>query len=123
MSTKNTIVWTDIPVLNLKRAVKFYSAVLGEKVKLRKIPGFEFGLLPYTKDSVSGCLVKMRGYKPSKTGAVIYFNVDGRHDKAEKVVAKNGGKVLQKKHQIGPHGNRSVILDSEGNRVALHSSP
>ncbi len=122
MSTENTIVWLDLPVTNLKRAVKFYSAVLGEKVKLRKIPGFEFGLLPHTKDSVSGCLVKMRGYKPSKTGAVIYFNVDGRHEKAEKAAAK-GGKVLQKKHPIGPHGFRTVILDSEGNRVALHSSP
>ena len=31
------------------------------------------------------------------------------------------GKVLESKHQIGPHGFRTVILDSEGNRLALHS--
>jgi hypothetical protein len=47
--------------------------------------------------------------------------VGKKHDQAEKAAAKNGGKVLQPKHPIGPYGFRSVILDSEGNRIALHS--
>jgi uncharacterized protein len=122
MSTKNTIVWVDLPVTNLKRAIKFYSAVIGEKVKLEKMPGFEFGLLPHSKDTVSGCLTVCKDNKPSRQGPLVYINVDGRHDKAEKTVAKNGGKVLEEKHQIGPYGFRTVVLDSEGNRVALHSS-
>jgi uncharacterized protein len=29
--------------------------------------------------------------------------------------------VLNPTHAIGPHGFRAIILDSEGNRVALHS--
>ena len=37
------------------------------------------------------------------------------------LVTAGGGKVLQAKHQIGPHGFRAVVLDSEGNRIALHS--
>jgi hypothetical protein len=41
--------------------------------------------------------------------------------RADAAVVPNGGKVLQPKHPIGPHGFRAVILDSEGNRVALHS--
>jgi len=36
-------------------------------------------------------------------------------------VEKNGGKILKPKHQIGEHGFRAVVSDSEGNRVALHS--
>jgi predicted enzyme related to lactoylglutathione lyase len=48
--------------------------------------------------------------------------VEGRLDDAVKAVRGNGGKVLQKKQQIGPHGFRAVIVDSEGNRIALHSS-
>ena len=36
-------------------------------------------------------------------------------------VGPNGGKVLQPKHPIGPYGSRAVVLDSEGNRIALHS--
>jgi len=33
----------------------------------------------------------------------------------------NPNKILKRKHQIGPYGFRVVILDSEGNRIALHS--
>jgi len=117
----NTLCWTDIPVVNLDRAIKFYSAVLGEKVKKESMPEFEFGLLPHFKSNASGCLVKMKGNKPSKTGPLIYLAVGKKHDQAEKAAAKNGGKVLQPKHPIGPYGFRSVILDSEGNRIALHS--
>jgi hypothetical protein len=35
---------------------------------------------------------------------------------------RHGGKVLQPPHAIGPHGFRAVILDSDGNRLALHSA-
>ena len=37
-------------------------------------------------------------------------------------VGKNAGKVLKPIHPIGPHGYRAIVLDSEGNRVALHST-
>lgn len=37
-------------------------------------------------------------------------------------VAPNGGKVTEPVHAIGPHGFRALMLDSEGNRIALHSS-
>ncbi len=119
--SKNILGWVDIPVANLKRAIKFYSAVLGAKVTHRKMAGFEFGLLPYYQSKVSGCLVKIKDNKPSKNGPMIYLSVGPHHDRAEKAVLKNRGKILLKKHQIGPHGFRSVILDSEGNRIALHS--
>ena len=33
----------------------------------------------------------------------------------------NGGKVLQPRHAVGPYGFRALVLDSEGNRIALHS--
>jgi predicted enzyme related to lactoylglutathione lyase len=52
---------------------------------------------------------------------MVYLNANGRLDDAVASVAPNGGKVLQAKHPIGPFGFRAIILDSEGNRVALHS--
>ena len=52
---------------------------------------------------------------------LLYFNCEGRLDEAIAVVEPNGGKVLEQKHQIGPYGFRAVVLDSEGNRIALHS--
>ena len=119
----NQIVWVDIPVLDLDRAVRFYSAVLGGKVQKQEYPGMTIGLLPAydTEGDVSGCLFTKDDERPSATGLLIYLNAQGRLDEAIAVVEPNGGKVLQPRHQIGPHGYRAVILDSEGNRVALHS--
>lgn len=34
----NQIVWCDIPVFELDRAVRFYSAVLGTEVKKQNLP-------------------------------------------------------------------------------------
>jgi predicted enzyme related to lactoylglutathione lyase len=51
----------------------------------------------------------------------MYLNAQGRLDEAVAAVAPNGGKVLKPKHNIGPYGFRAIVLDSEGNRIALHS--
>jgi uncharacterized protein len=116
----NQIVWCDIPVKDLDRAIKFYSDVLGQKVSKETVEGMSFGLLPCSEPNVAGCLIT--NAKPSADGPMIYLNCDKRLDAAIATVEKNGGKILQPKHQIGPHGFRAVALDSEGNRIALHST-
>ena len=123
----NTLCWTDIPVTNLDRAINFYSAVLGNEVSKMSEEGLEYGLLPHEEQNASGCLCVGGDSvgtenKPSQNGPLIYLSVEGRFDGAVKAASANGGKVLQAKQQIGPHGFRAVILDSEGNRIALHSS-
>ncbi len=117
----NQVVWVDIPVLDLDRAICFYSAVLGAEVHKQEFGGTALGLLPHQSEEVGGCLYASTEVKPSDQGIMIYLNVQGRLDEAIAAVAPNGGKVLQGKHQIGPHGFRAVVLDSEGNRVALHT--
>ncbi len=117
----NTVVWCDIPVLDFDRAIRFYSAVLGAPVQKQDFPGMSFALLPGSDPAVTGCIYQSDTEKPSDHGPLIYFNCDGRLDAAEAAVMPNGGKVLLTKHAIGPHGFRTVILDSEGNRIALHS--
>jgi predicted enzyme related to lactoylglutathione lyase len=116
----NQIVWCDIPVKDLDRAITFYSAVLGGTVAKLSVEGMTFGLLPDADSGVSGCLVL--DAKPSADGPMIYLNCNGRLDAAIADVEKNGGKILKPKHQIGPHGFRAVVFDSEGNRIALHST-
>jgi len=123
----DTLCWTDIPVTNLDRAIKFYSAVLGNEVSKISEAGFEYGLLPHEEQNASGCLCvgsdsAGSNNKPSQSGPLIYLSVEGRLDHAIKATNPNGGKVLEGKHQIGPHGSRAIIVDSEGNRIALHSS-
>jgi predicted enzyme related to lactoylglutathione lyase len=127
MMKENRLCWADIPVTNLDRAIKFYSAVLGEEVRKMSEQGLDYGLLPHEEQNASGCLCVRSDSagnenKPSQTGPLIYLSVEGRLDHAVKAVKSNGGKVLEEKQQIGPHGFRAVIIDSEDNRLALHSS-
>ena len=51
----NQCVWFDIPVVDLDRAIKFYSAVLGQPIKKETFPGMTFGLLPHQGEEVGGC--------------------------------------------------------------------
>lgn len=118
----NRIVWVDIPVANLDRAIGFYTAVLGAPVTREGGPGFAFGLLPHTGNEAGGCLVPAGADNaPSLAGPLIYLNAEGRLAQAVQAVAEQGGRVLQAVHQIGPHGFRAIVVDSEGNRIALHA--
>ena len=116
----NQIVWCDIPVLDLDRTVKFYSAVLARDVKKHEFPGMTIVVLPHGDGEVGGCLFTSAKEKPTEKGVTIYLNGYGRLDEAIAAVTPNGGKIVQPKHPIGPFGFRAVIRDSEGNRVALH---
>jgi len=123
----DTLCWTDIPVMNLDRAIKFYSAVLGKEVKKLSEGGMEYGLLPHEEQNASGCLCIRSdsggvNNTPSANGPLIYLLVEGRLDEAVQAARANGGNILRARQQIGEHGFRAVIIDSEGNRIALHTS-
>jgi predicted enzyme related to lactoylglutathione lyase len=45
----------------------------------------------------------------------------GRIRDALRQTEKHGGRVVKAIESIGPHGFRAIVLDSEGNRIALHS--
>jgi predicted enzyme related to lactoylglutathione lyase len=117
----NQIVWADIPVKDLERAIKFYSAVLGVPVKKEDTAGMSMGILPHEDGEVGGCLFKSETDEPSTKGPLLYLNANGRLDQTVAAVEANGGKILQPKHPLGPYGHRAIVLDSEGNRIALHS--
>lgn len=118
----HSVTWFDIPVLDLDRAIRFYSAVLGGTIAREAHGGTAIGVLPHRDDEVSGCLHPAKTNRPSEHGPLLYLNVDGRLDAAIAAVTAHGGKVLHAKHAIGKYGTRAIILDSEGNRLALHSS-
>lgn len=121
-ANQNQVVWLDIPCVDLDRAIRFYSAVLGCQVHRHDGPGISLGVLPHEGKAVGGCLVISKDNRPADHGILVYLNCDGRLDDAEAAVVPHGGKVLIPAHSIAPHGRRALILDSEGNRVALHST-
>jgi uncharacterized protein len=117
-----TLVWFDVPVLDLDRAIGFYSAVLGKPVKKEEMgPDFYIGMLPNDEGQTGGCLAKVDDFKPSADGIMVYFNCNGRLRAAVDAVRSHGGTVQRDIHPIGPYGFRAEVLDSEGNCIALHS--
>lgn len=114
----NRIVWFDLPVSDLTRAIQFYSEVLDVEIS-EEFPGV--AIISHDNDEVSGCLFKSDEQLPSKAGALIYFNVLGRLEAAVDAAERNGGQVEKPPHEIGPFGHRAIVIDSEGNRIALHS--
>jgi predicted enzyme related to lactoylglutathione lyase len=112
--------WVDIPVLDLDRASTFFSQILNLSVK-QEVPYIPVSVFNHSEGMVSGCLFRKEGFLPSEHGPLIYLNVDGRLDQAIALVEKLGGRILEPKKSIPPYGYRAVILDSEGNRLALHS--
>ncbi len=116
----NRVVWMDIPVKDLDRASKFYEGVLAITVSRESYEGFEFAVLEHA-DGNGGCLVPQPDKTTHELGPLVYLNVAGRIRDAVAKVESLGGKVSEPIHPIGPHGFRAIILDSEGNRFALHS--
>ena len=117
----HAVAWLDIPVVDLDRAIRFYSAILGTEVLRHEFPGMAVGVLPHGDNEIGGCLFTDPERPPAREGVLVYLNVQGRLDDAEAAVVPNGGQILQSKHAIGPYGFRTVFIDSEGNRLALHS--
>jgi predicted enzyme related to lactoylglutathione lyase len=116
------VVWFDIPARDIDRALRFYSAVLGMQLEKDQAgPGAAIAVLPHAQGSVGGCLIQNLDARPSESGPLLYLNADGRLDQALDAVEKNGGRVLSARHSIAPFGFRAIVLDSEGNRIALHS--
>src|SRR3954465_3097118 len=115
----NRAVWFDIPVADLDRAVNFYRAVLGIRVDKQTIGDFSLGVFEHEGGN-GGCLV-LNQKEIAAGGVLVYLNVNGRICDAVSKVVPSGGSIIQDTQSIGPHGFRAVVLDSEGNRIALHS--
>jgi predicted enzyme related to lactoylglutathione lyase len=118
---KNAFVWMDIPVVDLDRARRFYKGVMGIDSHAEKYNDFSFAVLEH-HDGNGGCLIPGDASKITDAGPLVYLNTNGRIRDAVAQTKALGGRVLQDVHSIGPHGCRAIILDSEGNRFALHSN-
>jgi uncharacterized protein len=119
-SVHNRAVWFDIPVRDLDRAAAFYAGVLSIKVEKVDAGPMTFCVLEHDQGN-GGCLVKQDAEVASNAGILVYMNADGRIREAVRKAVALGGKIVQDTHPIGPHGFRAIVLDSEGNRIALHS--
>jgi len=124
--THNMVGWFEIPVTDMERAKKFYDTVFKIEMAIHDMDELVMGWFPLAegKSGSSGSLVKHKDfYFPSENkGTLIYFTCEDVQIQLDRVEPA-GGKVLHPKKAIGEgHGFMAVFLDSEGNRIALHSN-
>lgn len=119
-NTQNLTVWMDIAVADLDRAIAFYSAVTARMVEKECYKEQEFAVFSHEGGN-GACLIHSPEEIARNPGILVYFNVNGRLQDAVKKVIEMGGQVNTDIHPIGPHGFRAIIIDSEGNKIALHS--
>ncbi|MBD2164588.1 VOC family protein [Calothrix membranacea FACHB-236] len=117
----NAINWFEIPAVDLERAIAFYSAVLGKDIIRGEFMGQPQGFFPSDREGVTGAIIKRDYETPSNSGALIYLNAGDNLDGAIAKVEPSGGKVVLPKTDLGQFGFASIIIDSEGNRIGLHS--
>ena len=121
---KNPVGWFEIHVADMGRACNFYENVF--KQKLTELPSGDpsIKIMAFTGDMIShgtnGALVLHPMKTPSTDGVLIYFSCEDCSVQ-EKLALEKGGQVFKSKFGIGPNGFISIIGDSEGNAIGLHS--
>ncbi len=126
MLPNNVVNWFQIPSKDFKRALKFYSTILGNEVAVRDFDGQAMGFFPMAggpdSHGVGGNLMPPADDNiPSATSTTVFLACDGRIDAVIARVEPAGGKILMPKFDMGKPGFMAVIQDTEGNRVGLHS--
>jgi uncharacterized protein len=112
----------EIPATDISRAIKFYQAILEVDIEQMEMPGMEMGIFPYEEQAVTGVIMKGEGSKPSADGVTIYLNGGDNLQVILDRVQENSGKIMiPKTHHADEIGYFAIFLDSEGNKIGLHS--
>jgi len=114
--------WFEIPVADFARAKAFYETVLGRPIEPMVMGSTTMGFLSTDPNAVGGAIVSGEGASPSRQGTTVYLN--GGDDLAPMLarVERAGGSIAVPKTEIGnDFGFFAHFIDTEGNRVGLHS--
>jgi len=127
MEMKNNVVgWFEVPVNDMDRAIKFYETVFGFKLSRNKMGPLDMAWFP-TVDGATGAMGTLvcfpDFYTPSSNGTLVYFTAHSGDLSIELGrVEEAGGQVIQEKKLIAEDiGFMGLFIDTEGNRLAMHS--
>ncbi len=127
MIFKNAISWFEIPATDINRAQKFYEAIFDIQMIPLDLEQLQMRMFPIENPmNIGGAICcSSEFYKPSaESGPLVYLNGNPDVQNVLDKIEAAGGKIVIPKTQISPeHGYMAVFLDSEGNRIALHSIP
>jgi predicted enzyme related to lactoylglutathione lyase len=117
----NPVVYFEIPVTDIERAMQFYTAVFNFDFERDTIHDNEMAFFPLIEgnNGITGALAKGEIYKPTISGTLVYFNTEDI-DATLNLAVKNGAEVLFPITSNGEYGSVAEFKDCEGNRIALH---
>lgn len=118
---KNFVTWFEIPAYDHYRSVAFYNYIYGIEITTVEINGLAMGFFP-AESGIGGAIVTGPGCVPSEIGPLIYLNGGEDLNTVLYKINDAGGRVLMEKTYISDTaGYFALFIDSEGNRLALHS--
>ena len=122
MEHRFPINWFEIPAIDFERAVKFYETILDKELPASEMNGAQMAFFSSDPLEVSGVIIKGEGAEPSAKGILIYLNGGADLSIPLSKIEDAGGQIVVPKTEIGPElGHYAIFIDSEGNRLALHS--
>ena len=120
----NPVGWFEIYVRDMPRAKKFYEGLFDTKLTQLVSPAGELEMWSWNGDQhaygTPGALVKMKETPPAGLGTLVYFMCEDCAVEEAKV-PKLGGRIERRKMSIGQYGFISLVYDTEGNMIGLHS--
>ncbi len=120
-----TVGWFEIPVQDMDRAISFYEQVFDCKIQKQDLGELQMGWFPWDESAggAGGSLVYHQEFYQTSAlaGTLIYFSSEDCEVELSRVEAA-GGELQIPKRMIAPDiGYMGVFIDTEGNRIALHS--
>jgi len=118
----NPVGWFEIYVQDLGRAKTFYESVFQLKLEKLNTPELEIWAFPMDMErwGAGGALVKMDGFPSGGNSVLVYFGCEDCSVEAARAV-QSGGRIQREKMSIGEYGFISLVFDTEGNMIGLHS--
>lgn len=119
----NAIHWFEIPVVDLDRAQHFYETLFARSMRREQMGPQELAVFAYDQDGIGGALIKSAtAPQPGLEGVLVYLNASPSLDVVLSRASELGAQVLQPKLELPRDiGFIAQIVDSEGNRIGLHS--
>ncbi len=128
MVQQHSVSWFEIPTTDINRAQKFYETILDIEMVPMNFPNLQMRMFPVQDPmggGISGALTHApEFYQPQQNGVLVYLNANPDVQLVLDRIVAAGGKIVVPKTEVSPEiGFMAVFIDSEGNRVALHSIP
>mgnify|MGYP001818718424 CR=1 FL=1 len=120
---KSAINWFEIPATDFERAVRFYSEIYAFEMPTRDMGHIKMGFFQHEPGAgTGGAVVTGDGCVPSQSGSKLYLNGGSDLLTVLDRVEAAGGTIVTGKSLVSPEiGYVAIIVDTEGNRVYLHS--